>query len=44
MIKLAYFVIFTILILSIFFWIPYKFKDCLKVGHSKLYCIVRIFE
>jgi len=24
-------------------WMQYKYKDCMKVGHSHLYCVMRLF-
>lgn len=32
---------FALLVLVILFWaIPYTFKDCLRVGHTRTYCIL----
>jgi hypothetical protein len=25
-----------------FWWQIYKYQDCLRVGHSKLYCVMKI--
>lgn len=25
-------------------WTTYKYKDCRKVGHSKIYCVGKIFS
>jgi hypothetical protein len=38
-------VICLILILISIFWImPYMYNDCIKVGHTNLYCILHIFK
>jgi len=38
-------IIFIIIcILFAFWWIPYSYKDCKKVGHSTTYCIIKIFS
>lgn len=25
-------------------WVPYKFHECIKVGHSHTYCVFDIFS
>lgn len=33
---------FVLLLLLTIWWSSYKYQDCLKVGHSTLYCIGRM--
>lgn len=35
--------IMAVLLAAVFWWPVYKYKDCRKVGHSKTYCIMKIF-
>ena len=38
-------VLFALVVISgTVWWSWYKYQDCVKVGHSKLYCIGRLVE
>jgi hypothetical protein len=38
--KLAIVLGILLLIYTAFWWAAYKYRDCLKVGHSKTYCVL----
>lgn len=37
-------VLFVVILSAGIWWQHYKYVDCLKVGHSKLYCVMSIGE
>jgi competence protein ComGC len=37
-------VVMIIIACTFFFWLPYLYKDCKKVGHTTLYCIGTILK
>jgi len=39
---ILYLIICAIAIGVAIWWLPYKYHDCLKVGHSKAYCIMQL--
>lgn len=41
--KLLFILIIIGIIIFLIWWFPYFYKDCLSVGHSKTYCIIKMF-
>ena len=37
-------VVISVLLVATGWWNYYKYQDCLKVGHSKLYCVGKVLE
>ena len=37
-------IIIAVVIVFMIWYLPFKFNDCLKVGHSKLYCILDLWK
>jgi len=36
--------VLVVLLSAGIWWESFKYHDCLNVGHSKLYCMAKIFE
>lgn len=37
-------ILIAAIIIGSCWWINYKYHDCIKVGHTKTYCLVDIFS
>ena len=35
-------IIIILVIIFASWWLPYKYNDCIEVGHTKTYCIIQL--
>jgi len=41
---ILYILLGVVIIGFLYWWLPYKYNDCMQVGHTKTYCILRLWE